>query len=244
MRTAKTLLAAVILSVLPALPSAAQEPEFTAFFNFRDCGGFATTGRNPYWVLEPGYRLVLAGEDDGEAVEVVITVLDETERVAGFDTRIVEERESADGEIIEISRNYMAICRRNNSVVYFGEDVDNYEDGVVVNHNGSFRAGSNGVRAGVLMPGLPLLGARHYQEQAPGEALDRAEILSLSEVVDTPAGRFERCLRVRETTPLEPGAEDFKLYAPGIGLIQDATLQLVDYGFDASGDDDDDDDDQ
>jgi hypothetical protein len=244
MRHAKTLLVAVTLSVLPALPSAAHEPEYTTFFNFRDCGGFATTGRNPYWVLEPGYRLVLEGDDDGETKNVVITVLDETERVGGVLTRVVEERERADGEIVEISRNYMAICQRNNSIVYFGEDVDNYEDGVVINHNGSFRAGSNGARAGVLMPGLPLHGARHYQELAPGEALDRAEILSLSEVVDTPAGRFERCLRVRETTPLEPDAVDFKLYAPGIGLIQDATLQLVEYGFDVSGDDDDDDDDQ
>ena len=32
---------------------------------------------------------------------------------------------------------------------------------------------------------------------------------------------------VDETTPLEPNARELKLYAPGIGLIQDADLSLT-----------------
>ena len=33
-----------------------------------------------------------------------------------------------------------------------------------------------------------------------------------------------------ETTPLEPDNEDEKLYAPGVGLLQDGSLKLVRYG--------------
>jgi hypothetical protein len=44
-----------------------------------------------------------------------------------------------------------------------------------------------------------------------------------------PAGRFDRCLKTRETTPLESGTE-YKHYAPGVGLLQDGGLKLVRHG--------------
>jgi hypothetical protein len=58
--------------------------------------------------------------------------------------------------------------------------------------------------------------------------MDRAEVVSLSERVTTPAGTFEKCLKTEETTPLEPGRES-KLYAPGVGLVTDGSLVLVSY---------------
>ena len=58
-------------------------------------------------------------------------------------------------------------------------------------------------------------------------AMDRAEIISTNEVVQTPAGTFGKCPKTRETTPLEPGAVEFKWYAPGIGLVQDGVLKLI-----------------
>lgn len=81
------------------------------------------------------------------------------------------------------------------------------------------------------MPGLVLLGARYYQEIAPKVAMDRAEIVSLNETKQTPAGAFTNCLKTEETTPLEPKGKEYKLYAPGIGLIQDEDLLLTKYGF-------------
>ena len=81
------------------------------------------------------------------------------------------------------------------------------------------------------MPGLVLLGARYYQEIAPKTAMDRAEIISLTETKQTPAGTFTNCLKTEETTPLEPKDNEYKLYAPGIGLIQDEDLLLTKYGF-------------
>ncbi|MBI1734545.1 MAG: hypothetical protein HYR51_05165, partial [Candidatus Rokubacteria bacterium] len=51
-----------------------------------------------------------------------------------METRVVRERETLGGELVEISDNYLAICNRDNSVIYFGEDVDRYENGVVVSH--------------------------------------------------------------------------------------------------------------
>jgi hypothetical protein len=189
-------------------------------------GELGPTGRNPYFVLEPGYQLVL--EDDDE--RLVITVLDETRVVDGVETRVVEERETKGGTIIEVSRNFFAVSRRTNSVFYFGEEVDDYKDGKLVGHAGAWISGENGARFGLIMPGVPLLEGRHYQEIAPGVAMDRARIVSMSETVKVPAGEFTNVLEVEETTPLEPREREYKLYAPGVGLLRDGGLTLVRYG--------------
>jgi hypothetical protein len=184
------------------------------------------TGKNPYFILEAGYQLVF--EDDDE--RVVKTVLDETKMVDGVECRVLEERETKKGKLVEVSRNYFAISKRTNSVYYFGEDVDEYKDGKVTAHGGSWLAGKDGAKFGLMMPGVPLLKARFYQEVAPKLAMDRAEIVALGITLKTPAGEFKNCLKIEETSPLEPNVKEFKLYAPGIGCVQDGGAKLVKYG--------------
>ena len=119
-----------------------------------------STGRNAFFILEPGYQLVLEKEKE----RLVITVLNETKQVDGVETRIVEERETDDGQMVEVSRNYFAISKRTGNVYYFGEDVDIYKDGKVASHDGSWLSGVNGAqvwpddggsaaRRGQILPG-------------------------------------------------------------------------------------------
>jgi len=187
----------------------------------------ATEGDNPYFVLRPGLSHVLEGKEEGASVRLVVSVLAQTERVGGFDTRIVEERETRNGALVEVSRNFMAIDTRTRDLYYFGEDVDIYKGGKVVSHEGAWRHGSGGASFGLMLPGTPAVGLRYYQELAPRIAMDRAEVVSLSERVTVPAGTFDACLKTEETTPLEPGTREYKVYAPGVGLVMDGTLALV-----------------
>ena len=215
-------------------PTDAKSKEFTSTFMIEACD-FASEGTNPYFPLIPGHRMVLerpAGKKGDGAVVLTITVLHETVEVAGVTARVVEEHETEDGVLKEISRNFFAHCVQNGSVFYFGEDVDNYDETgtVIVNHDGAWRAGIDGAQPGVIMPGLPLVGARYFQEIAPDVALDRAEILSVSKTVETPAGTFTQCLDTKETSPLERRSKSFKAFAPGIGLIQDDDLLLESVG--------------
>ena len=136
-----------------------------------------------------------------------------------------------DGELYEIALNYFAMCKETNSIYYFGEDVDFYENGVITSHDGSWLHGVRGARAGLQMPGLPLLGSRYFQEIAEGVALDRAEILRLDATVTTPFARFSNVLLTEETSPLTPGVKEEKFYAPDIGLIKDGPVVLVKAGF-------------
>jgi hypothetical protein len=186
----------------------------------------AATGEGRYFVLRPGFQLVLEGGSE----RIVITVLDQTEQVGSVTARVVEERETKNGRLAEVSRNYFAIDPATGDVFYFGEAVDDYKDGLIVGHGGAWRADEKGFKPGLIVPGHPVVGARYYQEIAPGEAMDRAENLSTSATLKTPAGLFTDCLKTEETSPLEAG-KSYKTYAPGIGLIQDEDLLLTHYGY-------------
>ncbi|MCI0411681.1 hypothetical protein L0222_02640 [bacterium] len=223
----------LFLFLLTVTTATAHSPEFTNQF-FEESCKFTSTGRNPYFILLPGHQIVLEGDDEGELVRVVVTVQDKIKIVNGVETRVVKERETVDGELVEISRNYFAICKKTNSVFYFGEDVDIYDNGEVVSHDGSWLAGVNGARPGIIMPGTLLLGARYFQETAQGVALDRAEITRLDAAITTPSGHFTDLLKTKETSPLEPGHVSIKFYARGIGLIKDGTAELISFDANAS----------
>jgi hypothetical protein len=203
---------------------------FTESFHLDECS-FSSQGKNRFFILEPGYQLTFERVGKKNAAKVVKTVLNETKKIGKVETRVIEEKETEDGELIEVSRNFYAIDTKTNTVFYFGEDVDTYEKGKVTGHGGSWIADPPKASAGVMMPGIALLGARHYQEVAPGVAMDRAEIVSDSESLATPAGKFSDCLKTQETTPLEPNTKEYKLYAPGVGQIMDADLVLTHYGY-------------
>jgi hypothetical protein len=204
-------------------------PSFSPLANNDSCR-FSSTGRNTYFILEPGYQLILEGKDGKKNARLEITVLNETKKVGSVETRVVEERETVDGKLVEISRNFFAYCQESGSVYYFGEEVDIYKNDRVTGHEGAWLAeGKN--KAGIIMPGQLVIGQSFFQENAPGIAMDKMEIVSVTEKYDTPAGSFSQVLKTLETTPLEPRAREFKWYAPGIGLIRDEDLLLVKYGF-------------
>jgi hypothetical protein len=206
--------------------TASAQDGFTTDFFIEECN-FSITGTNTFFILNVGFQLILEGEDDGEDIHVEITVLPDTEMVNNVQTRVVEEREWIDDELAEVSRNFFARCKETNSVFYFGEDVDIYEDGEIVGHEGEWRAGVAGAEPGIIMPGTILVGSRYFNEIAPGVALDQVEHIAVDVDVVTEAGEFERCLEVLETTPLEPGAEDTKVHCPGVGLVIDGPLELI-----------------
>lgn len=182
----------------------------------------ADSGRSAYFNLEPGSRRQFEHGDE----RLVITVLPQTRVVDGVRTRVVEERETKGGQLVEVSRNYFAMDPKTGDVYYFGEDVDMYRNGRITSHEGAWLSGVNGAHFGLMMPGRPKIGDRYQQEVAPGVAMDRAEIVSNQDALKTPAGTFTHCIRTRESSATESGSEE-KLYAPGIGLIKDDKLVLV-----------------
>lgn len=189
-----------------------------------DKASLTATGANTFFTLAPGAQSRFT---DGEVV-LTITVLNETQVVDGVTTRVIEEREEIGGQPLEVSRNYFAIDPATGDVYYFGEDVDIYENGQLANHEGAWLSGVEGARFGLFMPGTIEIGDRFYQEVAPGVAEDRAEIVATDATVNTPAGTFQNCLHIRETSPLESGQSQ-KWFAPDVGLVQDDEFVLTEF---------------
>jgi hypothetical protein len=200
------------------------EPAYQEDFNVA-ARALSDTGEGPYFVLRPGFQSVLS---DGDTT-LTITVFNETRMVGGTLTRVVEERQVTYGLPDEIALNFYAIDPATGDAFYFGEEVDVFQNGQLSGHPGVWLA-EGASRPGMIMPGNPLVGMRYYQELAPGVAMDRGEVLSVSDVCSTPAGEFGGCLVVRETSAIED-FQEVKRFAPGVGVIQDGELLLVSYGY-------------
>jgi hypothetical protein len=206
---------------------------YTDSFMLKNCN-FSTTGSNPYFILQPGYRTVFTGVEDNVPFNTTFTVLNQTKVVGvGIVARVVQDKvaNSQTGDLKEITYDYFAICKQTNSVFYFGEHVDDYENGKIVGHKGSWQHGVNNSRAGLFMPGIVLLGSRYYQEIAPGIALDRAEIVGMNQTISVPAGNFNNVIKIKETNALEPKVTEDNLYTPRVGLVFDHNSKLVSYGY-------------
>lgn len=190
-----------------------------------DRAAFSTTIDNPFVPLSLVRTTVFEGSepdpDTGGAIETRSErrLLDETFVVDGVRVAILQVKEYEDGELVESTRDYFA-QRRDGSVWYFGEHVDDLEDGKVVAHEGQWLAGQNGAKPGLFMPADPQVGQVFEQERAPGIAEDRSTVIAADVRAAVPAGTFDRCIKTRDLAPLDNVVE-FKFYCPGVGLVSE-----------------------
>ena len=136
---------------------------------------------------------------------------------------VVLDRVFLSGELKEKTFDWFAQDKDGN-VWYFGEDTKEFENGKVVSTAGSFEAGKNGAKAGIIMLAHPVLGKVTPQEDAPDVAEDRGRPVDLDATATVPFGTFHKCLRQEEFTPLEPEALEEKLYCPGFGIVDERDL--------------------
>ena len=176
---------------------------------------------------------VFAGKSDGAKTAVVDLYEADTRtfQLNGnpVQTRLLQETEFEDGVLSEISYNFFAQAN-DGTVYYFGEVVDIYEDGKVVDHEGSWLVGGatqpgdpagtgNAPEPAVFMPANPEVGDTFKPEDLMPIVDETVKVLSLKQQVSVPAGKFRNCMKVRETSQLSPGRE-YKWYAEGIGVIK------------------------
>jgi len=187
-----------------------------------DKGNWESEGISAYYMLVPGHVMRYGHKADSLTIKVTW----EVKVVDGVETRVVEEREEVGGKLAEISRNYFAMDKATGDLYYFGEDVDIYKDGKVTGHEGSWLSGEQGAKYGLMVPGRPKEGQKFQMEVAPGVAMDRGEVASVSEEVKTPAGVFMGCVKILETSAMEKGTA-LKVFAPGVGLVKDDEFELA-----------------
>jgi hypothetical protein len=178
---------------------------------------------NPYLPLVPGATRVYRG--DGE--RITVTVTPDTKTVGGIVAMVVRDVVVTDpgGALIEDTLDYFAQDVDGN-VWYLGELSQSFENGELSSLDGSWRAGVDGAKPGIVMKAAPMVGDTYRQEFAIGDAEDAGEVISTTGSETVPAASCEgNCVITRDFTPIEPDAEENKYYKAGVGLILEVNVE-------------------
>lgn len=178
------------------------------------------SGRSKFFVLEPNHKFELKGRLETKRVHV----LKETLEIEGVETRVVEERSFQAGKLIRLTREYYALDRKTKDLYAFGRDVDLMSDGKVVGHEGSWKAGVNGAKIGLAIPGNPTLGMYFRMANAPGVNQTEAKVMSLSDSTTAAGRKFTGVMRVEETSPTDKSHKVIKLYGQWTGIIREGDM--------------------
>jgi hypothetical protein len=186
-----------------------------------DPASFVDTIDNPYLPMPVGAHWRYEGESDGESETIDVTVTGERKTVMGISAFVVRDTVTIGGELVEDTYDWFAQDADGN-VWYLGEDSKEYENGVVTSAEGSWQAGVDGARPGIVMPATPETGDVYRQEFLAGEAEDMMAIVEVGGRLTVTAGDFDDVVTTKDWTPLEPETVEEKAYAFGVGKIREA----------------------
>jgi hypothetical protein len=184
---------------------------------------FTTVINNPYMPRIPGTKFIYEKVTAAGLEHSELFVTHDTKVILGVTCRTLEDTNALNGEVIEHTFDWVAQDISGN-VWYFGELSMDVEDGLVVGLGGSWQAGVNGAKPGILMKAAPHVGNVYRQEFAIEEAEDIAAVLHLSTPAVVPFGSFPNCLKTEDFTPLSPNALEHKFYASGVGTVLEVNV--------------------
>jgi hypothetical protein len=190
---------------------------------------FVAAVTNPYFPLTPGTTFIYEGNTVEGFNHTEFFVTHNTKVILGVTCVEVHDTVHLDGQLAEDTVDWFAQDTAGN-VWYFGENTGELIDGRFVTLDGSFTAGVDGAKPGIIMKANPAVGDFYRQEFDLGNAEDLAEVVSLTDVVTVPyrAAPFTNCLTTTETTPLETSLLENKHYAAGVGNVLSVDLTTGD----------------
>ena len=172
---------------------------------------------NPLFPISALTQVIQLGTEAGVRLRNEVTLLPRTKTVAwnGRDVQTLVSQSVGyrDGRIREVTYDYYAQAD-DGSVWYFGEDVENYEGGVIADYRGTWLAGQHGP-PGMIMPAKPAVGDVYRPENIPGAVFEEVTVKSVGERVAGPRGPVDNALLVQEL--LLDGTLEDKVFVPAYG---------------------------
>jgi hypothetical protein len=214
----------IIILLLAVLISCEKEEERQIDLNYNPAinpENFVENITNAFFPLITGTVFTYQSQTADGLETTVVTVLSEKKIVAGVNCTIVSDVVSIAGQVVEDTHDWYAQDKDGN-VWYMGEDVSNYENGVLTDHGGSFEAGIDGAKPGILIMASPVLEMPYRQEYYFNVAEDWGKVVAKGVSVTTTYGTFNNCLKTADWNAIEPDAPiEFKYYAPNVGLVKE-----------------------
>jgi hypothetical protein len=172
---------------------------------------------NPLFPIGQLTRVLLLGTVDGFPFRVETTLLPQTRtidlRPRPVETLVSQYLAILGGRIHEVALDFYA-QDDDGAVWYAGEDVFNYEAGVIADTDGTWLAGQDGPIA-MIMPANPQVGNVWRPENICGLVFEEVTATATGVTVDGPRGAVPGALVVEELH-MDATLED-KIFAPGYG---------------------------
>jgi hypothetical protein len=180
---------------------------------------YTTKITNKYFSLARGQKMTYEAQTSDGLERVEIQITGQTKKVMGIQTLVYHDTVTVDGVLVEDTYDYLAQNKTTGDVWYFGESVDNYNNGVLVNHSGSWLAGVNDAQPGIWVKASPQVSESYQQEYLAGEAEDMVTVISTDETVTIGMGTYTNCLKTYDWTPLNPASRENKYYCPELATM-------------------------
>ncbi len=179
---------------------------------------FTTKITNKYFSLPVGKKLIFEADTKDGLEKIEIEITGETKVIEGVTTLVYLDTVYLNGQLHEVTKDYLA-QHKNGDVWYFGENVDNYENGKLKDHAGTFIHGKDGAKAGIWMKAEQKVGDSYRQEYYKGEAEDMRDTVAVGLTVTTTLATYENCVKVYDWTPLNKKSREHKYYCPEAGSL-------------------------
>jgi hypothetical protein len=178
---------------------------------------------NPYFPLPVGRTLIYRGIRDGVTQIDTVHVTSQTRVLEGITATAVSDIATHQGNLLEKTTDWYAQDRRGN-VWYLGERTAAFSHGHV-DHSGSWLAGVHDGEPGIVMLANPQIPDAYRQEFLAGQAEDTAWIVNRGGSIQLPFKVVHNVVTSLEFTVLEPKVIDKKVYAPGLGIVKEQSVQ-------------------
>jgi len=181
---------------------------------------FVSIINNPYYTLTPGTNYTYQSDTADGIEKNILIVTNKTKQIMEVTTIEVWDRVWLNDQLIEETYDWYAQDKEGN-VWYFGEDSKEYDPVTqeVISTEGSWEAGVDGAKPGIIMKANPKIGDSYRQEYYKGEAEDMADVVSLGETVTVPFGTFKNCLKTRDWSKIDPTLNEYKYYSPDVAGV-------------------------
>lgn len=174
---------------------------------------------NRFFHVTPGTTVIMKGTKDGTPQTHTTHITTKVRRIMGVPCLVIKDVVTDPTGVVEIAYDWYSQDNKGN-VWYFGESTSDYANGVVTSTKGSWEAGVDNAKPGIVMHANPKPGPEYYQEFRPGIAEDKGKVLSIHETVKTPKRTYQNAVRIRDTNPLDPTLVANKWYVSGIGVVK------------------------
>jgi len=213
----------VVLSSGASGASAAGSACGTSYAPVLDPAHFVAVVDNSYFPLPVGRTLVYTGVKDGQTQTDTFIVTNQKKVILGITATVVSDVATHDGNVLEKTFDFYAQDDQGN-VWYLGEDTTAFLPNGKSDTSGSFIAGVGGAQPGIIMESDPQIPDAYRQECFTGQAEDTAWVVATDGSASVPYGKVRNVLTTLESTRLEPGAYDEKVYGPGLGIVSERSL--------------------